>query len=368
MLFRSVLGDIPERVREAVRASLRSHLVSDVPVGVFLSGGIDSGVLTTLMSEMHRGGLTGITLSFTEFQGAPQDEVPAATVLANRFGIHQHIRIVTQEEFLEDLPRILEDMDQPSVDGINTWYASKAAAEVGLKVVISGVGGDELFQGYSYFRQIPGMVRLARFLQAIPGLRQVATQALNWRARRARNPRWSDALSLSQTVDGAWFIRRGSFSPRELPVLLGGDAAREVENYCPRGAIEAMAGPLSTNAQLAIGQMESCAYLRNQLLRDSDWASMSHSLELRTPLVDAWLLRELAPLLPAFHRFPGKSLLSGVTAEPLPNEILHRSKTGFSIPVTRWLHGHPEWGLPEPGSRGWAKVLVRNYPSTLGVS
>ncbi|MBA2238154.1 MAG: asparagine synthase (glutamine-hydrolyzing), partial [Lysobacter sp.] len=133
--------------RDALRASIRAHLVSDVPVGVFLSGGIDSGSLAALMKEAGVDGLQGVTIAFDEFSGTHDDEVPVAAGLASRYGIAHHVRRIGHEEFQRDLPRILDAMDQPSVDGINSWYASKAVSELGLKVVVSGVGGDELFQG-----------------------------------------------------------------------------------------------------------------------------------------------------------------------------------------------------------------------------
>ena len=149
---------VRELARTALRESVAAHLVADVPVGVFLSGGIDSGALAGLMVEAGARDLQGITIAYDEFAGTHDDEAPLAATLAAHYGIAHHVRRVTRDEFAEDLPRILAAMDQPSVDGINTWYASKAVAELGLKVVVSGVGGDELFQGYSSFNQLPRLV------------------------------------------------------------------------------------------------------------------------------------------------------------------------------------------------------------------
>jgi len=299
----------------------------------------------------------GVTLSFPEFQGGAEDEIPGATALADRFGIHQHIRVVTKEEFLGDLPRILGDIDQPSIDGVNTWYASKAASEIGLKVVLSGVGGDELFQGYSHFRGLTRVIQAMRLVSALPGLAQVVDGLFRWQGRRSDNPRWAEFRNLGQSLPGAWLLRRGLFTMKEAAALAGlqGDVPDPIQ------LVLAMTGPLPRDHPLAVGQIESTTYLRNQLLRDSDWASMAHSLELRTPLVDAWLLKELAPHLPAFHSYPNKALLAGTTAEPLPNQVVHKRKTGFGMPIHRWLLGHPQLTRPETGSRGWAKVVAQTY-------
>lgn len=323
---------------DALRASIRAHLVSDVPVGVFLSGGIDSGSLAALMSEAGVAGLKGVTIAFDEFSGTHDDEVPVAHDLARRYGIDHHVRRVGREEFERDLPQILDAMDQPSVDGINSWYASKAVSELGLKVVISGVGGDELFQGYSSFSELPPLVRRWRAASKLPGVRAAANLAMDLKARRTGNPRWRLLPELANTMHGAWFLRRGVASPVELPALMGPELARQVcATLDPVGCVQAMTGAVPADPRLALGQIESMTYLRNQLLRDSDWASMAHSVELRTPLVDAWLLRDLQPVLGAMHRFESKRLLAMAPELPLDEAVIERRKTGFGTPVSAWL-------------------------------
>lgn len=362
-------AEVQDMVRSAVSESARQHLVADVPVGVFLSGGIDSGSLAGLMKDAGASGIQGITISFNEFQGRHEDEVPAAREIARQYGIQHHVRTVTRREFEVDLPRILLAMDQPSIDGINTWYASKAVAELGLKVVVSGVGGDELFYGYPSFHQLPALVSRWSRLGGVPGVRQTANLALALLARRSGNPRWRWLTRQARSLHGAYWLRRGIFTPDELPSLMGEDFAYEaLRNLDPGSLLESMVGVLPADPMAAVGQLESMAYLRNQLLRDSDWASMDHSVELRTPLVDAWLLRELVPVLRSFGRLEGKHLLAGSPAAPLSQTIISRVKTGFGIPLGAWLSEAAGNSVASSGaapnragtdSRRWASILAK---------
>lgn len=349
---------VQARVREALRESVARHLVADVPVGVFLSGGIDSGALAGLMVEAGARDLHGVTVAYDEFAGSHQDEAPVAAQIARHYGITHHVRRVGREEFLSDLPRILDAMDQPSIDGVNTWYASKAVAELGLKVVVSGVGGDELFQGYRSFRQLPRLVALTRLLR-LPGMAALAQWAGALQARRSHNNRWRHAADWARTLPGAWWLRRGLCAPDDLPALMGEDAAATaLEGFDADSWVGEMTGALPKDPRLALGQIESMTYLRNQLLRDSDWASMDHSVELRTPLVDAWLLGTVQPLLANFVRFPQKRLLAQAPKLPLPEAIIERDKTGFGIPINRWLESGASKLMD---SRGWSNRVAAHF-------
>ncbi len=356
------LVEVSERVRSALRASVAAHLVADVPVGVFLSGGIDSGALAGMMIGAGAQNLQGITLTYDEFSGTANDEAPMATALAKHYGIAHHVRRVTRAEFEADLPRILAAMDQPSVDGINTWYASKAVAELGLKVVVSGVGGDELFQGYASFKQLPHLVSAWAPVSRMPGAMPLAHALMGWQARRTGNARWRYLPDWARTMAGAWWLRRGLFSPADLPALMGFDLAAEgLQGFSPEAWVGQMSGTLGADPRLALGQIESTTYMLNQLLRDSDWASMDHSVELRTPLVDAWLLRDLQPMLGALRQFPNKRLLAEAPATPLPAAMLARTKTGFGIPVQTWLKQMGKAAGSGGPSNAWAIEVARSY-------
>ncbi len=347
--------ELGEAVREAVTDSVRSHLVSDVPVSVFLSGGIDSAAVAGLVAGLGAQ-VEGITIGFEEFAGKPEDEVPAAAAIARHYGLPHSIRRVSRAEFEEDLPHILDAMDQPSIDGVNTWFASKAAAERGYKVVLSGVGGDELFAGYPSFRQVPPAASLGRALTAIPGVRTLLNAPCNWLARHRAQPKLAGVPGFMGSTEGVYFLRRSLFLPAELPALMGQDTADEGLRRLG-GEPPGMAPAAARNGTAAVGLLESVHYLRNQLLRDSDWASMGHSLELRTPLVDARLLQALGPHVSGFAGGVGKAMLAKAPTKPVQESIINRPKTGFSVPMAQWL-------VEATDQRAWAKLPSLRAPGT----
>lgn len=355
--------ELQDLVSQSMTATMRAHLVADVPLSVFLSGGIDSSVLAGLASSLGAQ-VEGITIGFKEFSHSPNDEVPVAAAIAAHLGIPHFIRWVSRTEFEQDIPRIFDAMDQPSIDGVNTWFASKAAAERGYKVVLSGVGGDELFCGYSSFKYIPRLAALGRLMDTIPGARSLIRQPSNWLAELSSRPKLSGIPAILATLEGAYFLSRCLFLPEELAALMGPDMARHGLARLggePPGMLRAD----MTDDIAAVSLLESVHYLRNQLLRDSDWASMGHSLELRTPLIDAELLGTLGPYLSKFDNGAGKMMLARSLGNALPNLALNRAKTGFSVPMQQWLRQsdrHRGNGLlPMRAPRvPWARLWARN--------
>jgi asparagine synthase (glutamine-hydrolysing) len=331
--------DSGESVREALLDSVRHHLVADVPVGAFLSGGIDSGALVGLMRDAGHQEIQTVTLGFEEFRDTREDEVPIATQIAAQYGTHHTTRIVTEQEFHQDLPKILEAMDQPTIDGINSWFVSKAARELGLKVAISGLGGDELFGSYPSFRDVPRSVRALAFPGRIPFAGDIARHLLTGIGSfsDAFNPKAAGLVKYAGTYSGAYWMRRGLFMPWELATVLGKDVTRAgLKRLQPLRWIAATLSPEPRTSFGKVATLESSIYMRNQLLRDADWASMAHSLEVRVPLVDAVLLRRLAAL--TTKRPPqSKNLLANSPRIPLPRSAIERSKTGFGTPVQTWL-------------------------------
>lgn len=353
--------DLETICRTALRESLSLHLVSDVPVGIFLSGGVDSAAVLGLARDCAGMCPMAITLAFPEFVGTAADEVPAARQIAEAYGAPHRVRTVSRDEFLADLPAILAAMDQPTVDGINTWFAAKAARELGLKVALSGIGGDELFGGYSTFRSVPQTLRMARLAGSVPGL-GVAVRGVGSRLMPSfaeRNPKALSAVELGTSWAGAYLLRRGLFMPHELPGLLGADWAREgLACLDPLKLIAQSLPAADIGSNRCVSALESGNYLRNQLLRDADWAGMAHGVEVRTPLVDATLLHHLAPHLSALA-MRGKGMLAAAPSQPVPSAIVARPKTGFGVPVTAWLQQKP--AHERLSSRLWARRVLSHF-------
>ena len=353
-------AELPERVRAGALDSVRAHLLADVEVGVFLSAGVDSGAVLGLMRDAGQRDIRAITLAFEEFRGTSEDEAPLAARVSGHYGARHIVRRVSQREFVEDLPLILEAMDQPSIDGVNTWFVSKAAKEAGLKVALSGLGGDELLAGYPSFLDLPRWRRRFGPFAAVPGLGFFARALIGTVApgfARAR-PKALGVLEYSGNWAGAYLLRRGLFLPHELPGVMDAEIAREgLRRLKPlhRLAASLMPDPSSDVARVCV--LESAHYMRNQLLRDADWAGMAHSLEIRVPLVDFTLLAALAPAIPGLTPGVGKAALAKAPIVFLPNEILTRAKSGFSVPTSGWMNSAA--GALEPTSRApAAKGLV----------
>jgi asparagine synthase (glutamine-hydrolysing) len=332
--------EIWERVREAVRDSVRAHMVADVEVGAFLSGGIDSGALVGVMRDVGQRDIRAITLGFDQFHGTTEDEAPLAVEVAARYGAKHFVRRVNEEEFRHDLPLILQAMDQPSIDGVNTWFVAKAARETGLKVAVSGVGGDELLAGYPSFVDIPGWRRRYGPLASVPGagaLARAVLRAFAPQAVRAR-PKMVGMLKYAGGWPGAYLLRRGLFLPDELAQLMDPDMAREgLRRLQPLAAI---GRALERDPGTDVGRvcaLESANYMKNQLLRDADWAGMAHSLEIRTPLVDIQLLRDLAPVVAVLRPGEGKMALAAAPSLALPAAVVSRAKSGFTVPTAHWM-------------------------------
>src|SRR5262249_11433671 len=356
---------------EVLLDSVRYHLVADVPVGAFLSSGIDSGALVGLMRDAGQQDLQTVTLAFEEFRGQREDEAPIAEAISAQYGTRHVTRFVTEQEFRDDLPKILEAMDQPTIDGLNTWFVSKAARELGLKVAISGLGGDELFGGYFSFRDVPQWVALLAVPGRIPGVGDVARWLLMTglgRVSQRINPKAAGLLKYGGTYTAATLLHPRLVLPWELENIAGPDTARlGLRRLSPLRHIEAQMKPQPITRFGKIAVLESSLYMRNQLLRDTDWASMAHSLEVRVPLVDVKLLSHLASFTTK-HKTVLKRMLGTSPRLPLPAKVIDRPKTGFATPIQAWLQRDariqhwrrvPEFAVDKyPWARRWAFEML----------
>jgi asparagine synthase (glutamine-hydrolysing) len=346
-------------VRSAVLDSIRHHLVADVPVGVFLSAGIDSAAVLGIACDVGPPP-ESVTLGFSEFGGEARDETPLAAALARHYGSKHTIRWVNRAEFETDLPAILAAMDQPSIDGVNTWFVAKAAREIGWKVALSGLGGDELFGGYPSFRDVPTWVHWLRWAARMPKFAERCGQLIGL---VARHPKAQGLLRYGGSWSGAYYLRRGLFMPREVeaerPSWLPTDPAAVDESLAE---LERLLSPDPGSDHARVSVLETGAYMRNQLLRDSDWASMAHSIELRVPLVDSILAQSLAPRMPGRVSGPAKAALALAPGRHLPDWIFTRPKTGFETPLAQWI-GRTTRSTSEPWARVWARIVLSRWQS-----
>ncbi|HEV7489033.1 MAG TPA: asparagine synthase (glutamine-hydrolyzing) [Thermoanaerobaculia bacterium] len=347
-----------EIVHDAVLESVRYHMVADVPVGAFLSAGIDSTAVVALAREIGATDLQTMTLRFEEYRGRVNDEAPLAALVARQYGVRHSIQELTLADFRSELPRIFDAMDQPTVDGLNSYFISKAAHGLGLKVAMSGSGGDELFGGYTSFRDIPRWMPVTSVLSRVPKLGDAVHRLNTSLSKRSRHisPKMGEIVRYGGSYAGAYLVKRGRFLASELPAILGDDIAAEgLARLDLLHLIERAVTPDPGNPFARVAALESSLYLRNQLLRDMDWASMAHSLEVRVPLVDAHLLRKVAPAL-VTRRERGKQLLAAAPRPPLPAEVRVRRKTGFTLPINEWL-AQEATGPVEFGKRSWARKV-----------
>jgi len=358
---------LQQQVRAALRETVEHHLVADVPVGAFLSAGVDSGSLVGLMRELGQNEVQTVTLSFGEFRNDMHDEAPLAAQLARHYGTQHTTQQITASDFRSWRPHILAAMDQPSIDGINTWMVSRAAADQGLKVAVSGLGGDELVGGYDTAAVISRWMRWMKLPSRLPLLGRAFR--VGYRAvlegRVPFSPKLAGIIEHGGSYAGAYLLKRSVFMPWELDALMGSEAAREgLERLRPLPLVDACLQPDPGTLHSRVAALEAGLYMKNQLLRDSDWASMAHSLEVRVPLVDIPLLRAIAPLMAAHPEASGKRLTAQSPQRPLPTAVLERKKTGFALPLKQWVEDDGEldaWRripvLKRPGCH-WARRLA----------
>ena len=296
-----------------------------------------SNVVAALAAE-HSSRLQTITLAFDEYAGTDMDEAPLAEEAARVLGSeHTTIRI-GRREFEALLDDFLACMDQPTIDGLNTYLVSHAAAKLGLKVVLSGLGGDELFGGYPSFRDVPELARWGRRLSMLQPLGNVVQRTLRTIALPGIPPKAAGLLSHSSDLAKAYLLRRALYLEDELPSLLDESWVVEgLERLATASALAATIAPLraagaTEHAQIAA--LESCWYMRNQLLRDTDWSSMAHGVEVRVPFVDFALLESLGPAIAS--KSPEQARPCGLLL-PDPSALAIGAKTGFTTPVRQWI-------------------------------
>jgi asparagine synthase (glutamine-hydrolysing) len=325
-----------EEIFAAIEQSVSMQTVSDVPVGVFLSGGIDSSSLVGLLCG--RGSQVS-TFSIV-FREADYNEAEYSRVVAKKFETDHHEILISQEEALKAIPRALEAMDQPTIDGFNTYLVSQATREAGIKVALSGLGGDELFAGYSSFKTVPRIEGFLRFWGGLPDLlkRSLASSLSAFASDTDQSRKLHAAIAPNSRVLHPYFLTRMLFTPERSDWL-----SHSRDQQATDRANASLAVELSRTEELdpinRVSYLESRCYMLNTLLRDSDVMSMAHGLEIRVPLIDHRLAEQLLALPGNWKmdsRTPKPLLVAALRGE-LPDEIVHRRKRGFTLPFEHWL-------------------------------
>jgi asparagine synthase (glutamine-hydrolysing) len=314
------------KVKKTLTAAVKRHLISDAPIGLFLSGGIDSSLLTILAEPFLKENLQTLSIVFEENEFS--EKIHQDIIIAQTKANHKTYT-VTKEQFLEALPDMIEAMDQPSTDGINSYFICKYAKEAGLKAVLSGLGADELFGGYNSFANMAKYELLRKWIPAnVFKIAQIF-----------KKDKYQKASFLSiPGLMGQYLFNRGILCPKEIAHIL----------CIPESKIWSLLSDLNEkyesefstlNAFNKACNLESDLYMQNQLLKDSDYMSMWHGIEIRVPFLDKELIELAYQINSGIKAFQGqkKYLLIHAIGAKLPREIWDRPKMGFTFPFESWL-------------------------------
>jgi asparagine synthase (glutamine-hydrolysing) len=325
---------------------LRLHLASDVPLAVFLSGGVDSSVTANLAQRAAQSPVHTFTLAFEEQE---LNEGPIARQIAAAIGTHHHEVVLTEGHFVENLDAALDSLDQPTFDGLNAYYMSHAIRAAGFTVAVSGTGGDELFGGYASYRDLPVLQRWSRCSAWVPRSLQVAAATLATRALRRHGEtmppqtRWAklpEMVRHSEDLLALYQLAYALFLPEFQRELLAPSFAEALADGLPPAMRQRISSETRARTPLsAISVMEQRLFLGERLLRDNDVASMACSLEQRVPLVDQ-VLFESVDRLPDQARYRPlgrKAILRRIGLRGLDPALFDRPKSGFVLPFDRWI-------------------------------
>ena len=328
--------EIHEQVRTVIEESVRCRSISDVPLGAFLSGGIDSSVVVGSLANISDDPVTTLTIGFQEKEF---DESEFSQEVSDRFKTNHHLLRLDEEQLLQALPSSLSAMDQPTIDGINTYLISRSAHEVGLKVALSGLGGDELFGGYPSFQLIPKLMQRKKLFKYIPFMK--------WGVGLCKGFFPTDQTTkLEHWVQGKlsgaheYFLIRALFCQEPVTHLFADkkQAQTEIEKDFQRTQNQIEQFP-KDDVFNQISYLETFHYLQNMLLRDVDMMSMAHPLEVRVPFMDHRLVEMMFRLPGKEKAGAAKHLLVDSMKSLLPDNVWQRKKMGFAFPFEMWMRG-----------------------------
>jgi asparagine synthase (glutamine-hydrolysing) len=365
------------KVKDTLTAAVERHLISDAPIGLFLSGGIDSSLLTILAQPILKDKLQTLSIVFDETEFSEKEY---QDIIIAQTGTKHRTYTVTKEQFLSALPDVMEAMDQPSTDGINSYFICKYAKEAGLTAVLSGLGADELFGGYNSFAN---MAKYELIRKWVPAIAFKCTQLF----KKDKHQKAS-FLAIPDPI-GQYLFNRGFLCPKEISLLLNIPESKvwtlltdlnQYYKYTDNETMRHETERQNKSHSLTVSKsqslystldtfnkasfIESNLYMQNQLLKDSDYMSMWHSIEIRVPFLDKELLKLAYQISPEIKAFEGqkKYLLIHALGSLLPRAIWDRPKMGFTFPFQRWLGSSTEALAKEEGNEyADAKFLKGEY-------
>jgi asparagine synthase (glutamine-hydrolysing) len=340
--------EIKQNVRELVTQAVEKRLISDVPLGAFLSGGIDSSIIVGLMSRMMNSRFSGIKTFSVGFIGSADakfDERSFAKIIAEKFKTDHKEVIVSGEDVYRYLPKLIWSMDQPSGDAIQVYFVSEVARSR-VTVSLSGLGGDELFAGYNHFKIIPEILELEQSWDKLPALIRkpiggLSTLAPKFLRNRTKHKLLLDFIASDGSFNHKYELARSIFTRKEKRRMLTHTFVGSEQLAESSEVIEAFSGKIADLDVIdKIAYLELKTYMPYMLLRDADAMSMGVSLEVRCPFTDYRLVEYVAQHVPShlrLHNGSSKYILIDAFRDILPTEVIERKKRGFEFPMRNWL-------------------------------
>lgn len=338
------LREAVDLVRKGFLKAVESHLISDAPIGVFLSGGIDSSLIALTAHKYQKENLRTLSIIFNETE---YSEETYQDIVLRKINSRHHKYLVTEDDFINNIDNVFQAMDQPTIDGINTYFIARCAKEDGLKAVLSGMGGDELFGGYSSFTRI-------NHLWKVKGLNKNIRKLFNLSELSGvdKFKRFS-FLSMSEPLS-FYLLLRGMYTPKAVSEILG----------CSVADVWKALEKLNTDIGPHIGKhnfvsyLETNLYMKNQLLKDTDFMSMRHSVEVRVPFLDRKFMETVFSIKEdiKFRKDVPKFLLVKAFEDILPEEIITRKKQGFTFPFDVWMKRQGNGFFEDAVSRGGVNI------------
>lgn len=337
-----------ELIQNMLSQSVNRQLIADAPIGVFLSGGLDSSLLTLLAHQQKKEQLKTISISFDEKN---YDERSYQNVINNKINGQNFSHLVKQSDFDAFFPQIVDAMDMPTTDGINSWFISKYAHEDGLKAVLSGVGADELFGGYPSFNRI----KYLAYLRKLPAwIFKISGRFLPDNYKRLT------CMAIDHPA-ADYMALRGFFSISDISDILNTGIDHIIEVLF--GSAPLMP-PHNYDYEHA-SWFETHFYMQNQLLRDTDVMSMGHGLEVRVPFLDEDFSQAVQSIIPEirFNKTQPKKILVDSFQSLIPSQIWNRPKMGFTFPLQQWMNAHEQIGKIDSYKGKTAQSIVKHFKS-----